>query len=257
VGDEAYVKLIRELEGLATQHGGLIAPTDLIAPDNLWNEPEIAVRVLLYRDAIGQPEMPDDVIARVWEIGWALECDPDFLMPDDTLATARPGRRTRPPEPVRYPLRGGGHGSGRGIPGKTEYPARWSDDDATEAFMSIATSPDGAVKQPDGSFRAWGVRDGVEIRVIVTELGHVETAYPVSGDGVVTNPLDETRAPYVDRLRDLVQRTEMAPEDRAGIDELMQVGEWDQVVLQLRALPVPDRAELEQLAAAAGITTPG
>jgi hypothetical protein len=37
----------------------------------------------------------------------------------------------------------------------------------------------------------------------------------------------------------------------------MQVGEWDQVVQQLRALPTPDDSELQALAAAAGLTTPG
>jgi hypothetical protein len=250
--DEHYAALLTELEDLAAQYAGpVVDPNDLLAPAGLWNEPEIAIRILLYRDAIAEAALPDAVVERLWQIGYELGADAELLMPRSTLADARPGRRTRPPEPVRYPLKGGGHGPGRGIPGKTEFPARWSDADTTEAFMSVATEPGGAVQQPDGTFRAWGVRDGVDLRVIVTELGHVQSAYPVAGEGVVTNPLDDLRRPYVERLQALADAAPLNNDARAGVAELMAVGEWDQVVLHLRAVMASE--ELDALAASAGL----
>lgn len=251
--DEQYVDLVREVERLAVQYGGDIGPDDALSTVHLWNAPFLAVAALLYDDALGITVLPEEAVARLWEISWLLEADPEDVMPQYVLDKAREGRRTRPVQPVRYPLKGGGHGTGRGNPGKSEYPARWSDDDAIEQVMSVATRPDGAVQQPDGTFRAWGVRDGVDLRVVVTELGSVVTSFPVSGDGVVVNPLDDLRAPYVARLQHVIDATEMDDEARNGIDELMAAGEWDQVVLHLRALPVADRVELEELAVAAGL----
>lgn len=245
---DAIIRVYREFAGY---------DKSWIFDELLENEPGQAISNLLCIDASGEFDLSDAQVARLWELGFSVGYDPEELVPDDLLAEARPERRTRPTPPLRYPLKGGGHGAGRGIPGKSEYPARWSDDDAMDFVMDVAREPDGAVTQPDGTFRAWGTRDGVELRVIVTEEGDVETGYPVAGEGVVTNPLDDVRAPYVERLQRLVDTTELDDETREGIDELMSVGEWDQVVQQLRALPTPDADELQQLADAAGITTPG
>ena len=258
---DEYVALVEELEALALHHRGETEHPendhflhDLIA---LRNAPFLAVTSLLCGDALGDRPLPVDVVTRLWEMVWELDADPEDVLPQHVLDRAREGRRTRPASPVRYPLKGGGHGAGRGMPGKTEYPTRWSDDDAMDLVLDVAQSPDGAVEQPDGTFRAWGVRDDVELRVIVTQLGHVVTAYPVSGEGVVANPLDDVRSPYVERLRRLLDATVLDDAARQGIDELMAVGEWDQVLQQLRVLPTPDSAELEALAAAAGLRTPG
>ena len=257
---DAYVALVEELEALAVRYRG-----DTEHPDNdhflhdpvaLRNAPFLAVTSLLCGDAIGDRPLPEEVVTRLWEMVWELDADPEDVLPQHVLDRAREGRRTRPAAPVRYPLKGGGHGSGRGIPGKTEYPAGWSDDEAMDLVLDVAQSPAGAVEQPDGTFRAWGVRDEVELRVIVTQLGHLVTAYPVSGKGVVTNALDEVRAPYVDRLRRLLAATALDDPVRQGLDELMSVGEWDQVLQQLRVLPTVDKEELEALAAAAGLRTP-
>ena len=249
------VALIDELQQLAARYRGQVSDMSALAPVHVRNAPCVAIHQLLYDDALGIRPLPDHVTTRIWELAWAVGCDADDVMPRDILEQAREGRRTRPPEPVRYPLKGGGHAAGRGLPGKTEFPDRWSDDDAMTLVMDVVRSPAGAVKQPDGTFRARGVRDGVDLRVIVTELGHVVTAYPVAGDGVVTNPLDAVRTPYVQRLRHVVESTELDDEAREGMDELMAAGEWDQVVQQLRVLPVPaDLAdELASLAESTGL----
>jgi hypothetical protein len=252
MNDEDYVSLVEEVEQIIEDNRERMDPQEARSHDeSLWNHPGLSISSLLWDDLLGEVELPDKTVARLWEIGYALGNDAEFLVSRDGLAKARPGRTTRPPEPVRYPLKGGGHGPGRGIPGKAEFPARWSDDDVTEAFMSVAQQPDGAVEQPDGSFRAWGVRDGVDLRVIVTALGHVQSAYPVAGEGVVTNPLDDLRRPYVKRLQHLVDAAPFDDEARAGAIELMAAGEWDQVVLHLRAVMTSD--ELDALAESAGL----
>lgn len=252
--DEAPESYYWELEDLVNAYLTTLGnPDDHFFEGMVGNAPAEAASNLLCLDATGEFPLTDEQVDHLWQLGFAEGYDPVLLLPDSILDKAREGRRTRPAQPVRYPLKGGGHGTGRGNPGKSEYPARWSDDQAIEHVMSVATSPDGAVKQPDGTFRAWGVRDGVDLRVVVTELGSVVTSYPVSGDGVAVNPLDDVRAPYVARLQHVIDDTELDDDTRAGIDELMAAGEWDQVVLQLRALPVADPAELEALAAAAGL----
>jgi hypothetical protein len=258
VNEEQYVALVREVEDIIRAHADRMTPEDLTSHDqDLWNMTGLSISLLLWQDLLGKVPLPDETVMRLWEIGYALGYEADFLVSKEGLAKARDGRRTRPAEPVRFPLKGGGHGAGRGLSGKVEYPARWSDDEAIEHVMSVAREPDGAIRQPDGTFRAWGTRDNVDLRVIVTELGDVVTAYPIGGDGIVTNPLDDVRRPYVERLQAVIDGTPMDNEAAQGVTELMRVGEWDQVLLHLRALPVPDREELQQLCEAAGITTPG
>ena len=244
---------------------GLFGDTELDRPlmlddnDIQWF-PEGAVGALLWNDAAGIRPLPDDLVARLWELVYQEGFDPERAVPDHVLATARPGRRTRPEAPpptVSFPLKGGGHSAGRQHGGKSEFPPRWNDDDAMGHVMSVAREPDGAVAQLDGTFRAWGVRDGIQMRVVVTGEGDVITAYPVPGPDIIVNPLDAVRAPWVERLTNLLAAT--LPDDldepvRAGLDEQMQVGEWDQVLLQLRALGVASehRQELHELLAAAG-----
>ncbi|MCA1712731.1 MAG: EndoU domain-containing protein [Actinobacteria bacterium] len=250
--DDEYVALVQELEDIVrSSDPAEFAGSGLKDELMIWNEPSVAIYAVLYDDALGTVVLPEATHARVWQIAAALECDWDEIMPTSVLERARPERRTRPPQPVLHPLKGGGHGPGRGIPGKSEFPARWSDDAAIDHTMSVATEPDGAVQQPDGTFRAWGVRDGVDLRVIVTELGHVQSSYPVTGEGVVTNPLDELRRPYVERLQRLVDAAPFDDPARAGAAELLAAGEWDQVVLHLRA--VTSGEELDALAEAAGL----
>lgn len=88
--------------------------------------------------------------------------------------------------------RSGGHRFGTGTPGKTEFPASWSDDDILDAIRQVAGT--GTVIGPahrEGDLLISGEVNGVTIRVVVQPNGEVRTGYPVSGDGVIENPRRE------------------------------------------------------------------
>ncbi len=88
--------------------------------------------------------------------------------------------------------RSGGHRFGTGTPGKTEFPASWSDDDILDAIRQVAGA--GAVIGPahrEGDLLISGEVNGVTIRVVVQPNGEVRTGYPVSGNGVIENPRRE------------------------------------------------------------------
>ncbi|RSK32082.1 hypothetical protein EJA01_12660 [Rhodovulum iodosum] len=84
--------------------------------------------------------------------------------------------------------RSGGHRYGTGIPGKTEFPATWSDNDILEAIRQVAGT--GTVDRPahrDGDLVVVGEVNGVTIEVVVQPNGEVRTGYPLSGPGVRRN----------------------------------------------------------------------
>ncbi|WP_280454475.1 EndoU domain-containing protein [Nocardia brasiliensis] len=83
---------------------------------------------------------------------------------------------------------GGGHRHGTGMPRKTEFPARWSDDTVARWILDIAVSPDRATFAANGRWNVSGERDGVEVRVVILPDGQVWTAWPTSGRGVSQNP---------------------------------------------------------------------
>lgn len=254
---------IDELPGIIGRYATIeqITRSMEMDPVVVYHYPEGAIHDLLTADALGTYPLPDEVVDQLWRMAYRYEMDPREMVTPEVLRRARPGRRRRPPAPPRrlyYPLRGGGHGTGRGQGGKTEYPERWSDEEAVEHVMAVAREPDSAVRQPDGTLRACGVRDGVQIRVVVDDDGEVITAYPLPGPDVPVNPLDPERAPWVQRLAALME-TGLPPqtpaEVRDGIAEQMSAGEWDRALSQLMALPGVDldRAELDALLTAAGL----
>ena len=81
---------------------------------------------------------------------------------------------------------GGGHGHGRNKPGKSEFPAGWSDDEAIDAISDVATDP-----KSDRQLGKWGRsvvrghRRGQDIEVIVEPNGKIVTGYP---NNVPRNP---------------------------------------------------------------------
>ena len=228
---------------------------------DVYNEPGEAVGWLLGSYISGSWDLSQDDVDRLWALGRWAGYRHEQLVGDGVLARAAPGRGIRPPEPPGLTplLEGGGHGPGRAKPGKREFPATWTDDDTIRRTMDIARHPSLTVKLPSGDFRAAGERDGVQMSVLVAPTGHVLTSYPVSGDAVVQNPLDQERAPHIERLQSLLD--ELVPpseqEPRRSLDELMAVGEWPHVIASLRALDVPvtdeQREALSRFAQLAGL----
>ena len=226
----------------------------------VWEEPGEAASILLCSWVGANWDLTEQELARLWLIGRACGYRSEQLVPPDVLAQhAAPGREVLPPDPegwdlVQTPvLPGGGHGPGRGQPGKSEFPASWSDDDTIAHTMDVAMHPSGTVELPSGDFRAWGERLGVRLSVLVSPRGGVLTSYPVSGDGVVQNPLDVVRAPHVQRLQLLLDTLpESTDEPRQSLDELMTAGEWPHVITSLQALDAgwtaEQQAELAELA---------
>lgn len=220
-----------------------------------WNEPGEAASRLLCGHVIGEWTLAQDDVNRLWLIGRRIGAyHREDLISDYTLAQAAPGRAFRPDDPpgefVQQPLlRGGGHGVRLSIGGKREFPEGWwADEVVVRHTMDVARHPSGAADLPSGNFRAYGERDGVQMSVIVSPAGEVITSYPVTGEGVVQNPLDPERAPHVERLRALLD--ELVPpsqdEPRLSLDELLAVGEWPHVVASLQTFP--DRMTDEQRA---------
>ena len=89
---------------------------------------------------------------------------------------------------------GGGHGPGRGIPGKSEFPQRWSDSDTLNNISDVVRDPNSVWTQQSGRpgarftrngdpvrWKIEGTRDNVDIRVIVEPDGQgVITAFPTN-----------------------------------------------------------------------------
>lgn len=81
---------------------------------------------------------------------------------------------------------GGGHRPGTGFPGKSEFPADWSDAQIMHNISDVATQPGtpwrAGVKP--GDFWANGTRDGIDIEVLIRN-DEIWTAYPTN---VARNP---------------------------------------------------------------------
>jgi len=90
---------------------------------------------------------------------------------------------------------GGGHRYGTGHPGKTEFPADWTDARIAAAIVSVARAPDHVPVRQNWNER-WRVRgacDGVEGVAIVEPGGTVWTAWPLEASpGVVKNKIEDT-----------------------------------------------------------------
>jgi hypothetical protein len=107
---------------------------------------------------------------------------------------------------------GGGHRSGTGNPGKSEFPKSWSDDKIIHEISDIATDPTVKATQLTGPgagtvhpslpaktittkagnpvrYKLQATRGGIDIEVIVEPGGKgIVTGYPTGGTGVITNP---------------------------------------------------------------------
>jgi hypothetical protein len=86
---------------------------------------------------------------------------------------------------------GGGHRHGTAQPGKTEFPATWDDQQVIDTLLDVARRPDQTPQRQErnGRWLARGMRDDVEIVVVVASDGQIWTGWPRPGSpGVVKNP---------------------------------------------------------------------
>lgn len=228
-------------------------------------QPGDVVGELLASHVSGEWDLSQDEVAHLWFIGRAMGWRRTELLPDTVLEQAVPGRGERPADPPGRWVRevvlwGGGHAAGRGLPGKREFPADWSDDEVIDRAMDVAEQPSGAVELPDGLFRAFGERGGVRVGVVVTMGGQLLTAYPVHGPGVAQNPLSEEQRPVVELLESLLEVLPRDQEPRVSFEELIGVGEWTYVVENLFAMDLPwtqdQRIDLHGIAEVSGVDQP-
>jgi hypothetical protein len=86
---------------------------------------------------------------------------------------------------------GGGHRHGIGNPGKTEFPASWSDEKIIDSLLDVARRPDHPPRHQEWNDRwvARGTRDDVEVVVVIARDGRIWSGWPTpGGPGVVKNP---------------------------------------------------------------------
>jgi len=88
---------------------------------------------------------------------------------------------------------GGGHRSGTGKPGKSEFPASWSDEKILSSLLDVASRPD---QPPEHQVRkdrwlAQGTREDVVVVALVAGDGQLWSGWPESGPGVVRNPREK------------------------------------------------------------------
>ncbi len=81
---------------------------------------------------------------------------------------------------------GGGHRAGTGFPGKSEFPATWSDAQVMHNISDVATDPSLAWRAgaKPGDFWVNGTRDGIDIEVLIRN-DEIWTGYPTN---VARNP---------------------------------------------------------------------
>ena len=101
------------------------------------------------------------------------------------------------PKRANHILHGDATGGGHlfpGKPGKTVFPESWSGEKIMHETADIVTDPgiqwevNRTVRGVE-RFKARGIRDGVEVEVIVEPKGEgIISSWPVSGIGVIKNP---------------------------------------------------------------------
>jgi hypothetical protein len=113
--------------------------------------------------------------------------------------TPRTGRRPRTSTSPRNGRRhildgdktGGGHRHGVGKPGKTEFPASWTDERVITSILDVARRPDNPPTHQDrnDTWLCSGTRDAVKVWAVVEPSGDIVTGWPEEGGpGVVRNP---------------------------------------------------------------------
>lgn len=144
---------------------------------------------------------------------------------------------------------GGGHAPGVGRRATSEFPPGWSNEHIISVVKDVANDPSEARRQQlNGRWRCAGERFNVHLIVLVEENGHVHTAYPVAGPGVIRNAdtaLDPANPTVADLkgnrisffadslLTNLADR--LSPEDYTHYRTLLWSGEWEELADVLAA----------------------
>ena len=164
---------------------------------------------------------------------------------------------------------GGGHAPGTGRRGASEFPAGWSRERIMDAIVDVAKNPDEVPRrQHNGRWRAAGMRDGVDIVVLLEQDGRIHTACPTGGSGVTRNPdaAADPAGPTVDdlaagRLSYLTENLLDQLADRISAVDLVHyrslhwAGEWSELAdiliahvdAESIALGAEERADLDAL----------
>ena len=118
-------------------------------------------------------------------LGHLYDSPSSFVAPrvtDDLVDLVSPSRRHHILDGEVRPngTYGGGQRAGTGYPGKSEFPARWSDEQIMHHVSDIATDPLSTTVRTQGRdvFVA-GTRDGIDIEVLIRN-GEIWTAYPTN-----------------------------------------------------------------------------
>lgn len=153
---------------------------------------------------------------------------------------------------------GGGHAPGVGRRATSEFPPGWTDEQIIAVVKDVANDPGEARRlQKNGRWRCAGERFNVHLIVLVEENGHVHTAYPVAGPGVVRNP-DTARDPANPTVADLKENRisffadsvlstlggRLPPDDLSHYRTLLWSGEWEELADVLAAHVVKDGLRL-------------
>ena len=174
-----------------------------------------------------------------------------------------PARVRMTPERARFaldgaPRRGGGHRFGRGLPGRTEFPADWADARVLAAFEHVARAGAVSGRTRGGAALVEGIALGVLLDVLVAPDGAVLAGWPVSGPGVGRNPVG---AAGIGAMLGRLVADAAARGLRAGVAAaLHRAGEWALAHGELAGLAAdrPDWAARwrPELAALAGLLDP-
>lgn len=118
-------------------------------------------------------------------VGHVYDQSQDSVAPrvtDDLVDLVSPSRRSHILDGEVRPngTFGGGHRAGTGYPGKSEFPASWSDDQIMHYISDVATDPLSTTVRTQGRdvFVA-GTRDRIDIEVLIRN-GEIWTAYPTN-----------------------------------------------------------------------------
>ncbi|MBL5886573.1 RHS repeat-associated core domain-containing protein, partial [Lelliottia aquatilis] len=113
-----------------------------------------------------------------WVDPLGLMCCPGTNGSRDYIDLASPQRRKHI---LDGDMTGGGHRPGTGHPGKSEFPAGWSDDRIMHGVSDIATDPSLASTTGRGGRTVTnGTRDGIDIRVIQEKNGDIVSGFPTN-----------------------------------------------------------------------------